>query len=180
MTGSNRATTIPAFGVALGLALGLVLTGCGQPAPSRADQGGDARETQDARGDAREDQRDERPAARSLQDLIADPKRFDGREVTVTAAYYGSFERTVLVTALTRSHPPQPAGTEVWVDAEPSGPCLQRDDKARGVRWAHQVRASGTFRHDPKVDPKNPTPGRGFGHLGAYAMTIESATLSCP
>lgn len=104
----------------------------------------------------------------TFEELTADPEAFDGREVRVEAGYYGAFETSVLTSGFAESFPPQPIEPTVWVSAAaPSGDCL---DRAQGVIWADAVEATGTFRYEPDG---------GFGHLGAYEMVLENATLSC-
>jgi hypothetical protein len=159
------------------LALGLLLTACGGQGAQEVRQGQDAREG----SGTPDEQKGGKKTAQTLNDLLADPKAFNGTPVSVEASYHGSFERTVLVTGLTRSVPPKPTGTQVWVSAQPPSSCLQDDPKAgaAGVRWAHRVKVTGTFRHAPQADPGNPNPGRGFGHLGAFSMIIENAKVTC-
>jgi hypothetical protein len=108
----------------------------------------------------------ERPRA-NFDDLTRRPEAFDGRRVEVKAAYYGAFEDSVLTSGFAESYPPQPVEPTIWVAASPPHACLQQ---AQGATWADAVRASGTFRYDPES---------GFGHLGAYEMTIEAVSLAC-
>lgn len=102
-----------------------------------------------------------------IEELLADPGDFDGQRVRFRAAYVGSFERSVLTAALAESYPPQPAEPTIWVDAEPTGPCIIRDV---GVTWG-QVVAAGVFRFEEDG---------GFGHLGVHTMQLLEPTLSCP
>jgi hypothetical protein len=108
-----------------------------------------------------------RDSPQALQDVTADPSAFDDAPVRVRAAYFSSFEVSVLTTGFAESHPPQPVDPLVWVVASPADRCLQR---AAGAAWADAVVASGTFRYDPEG---------GFGHLGEYEMALQDATLTC-
>ncbi|MGH2691017.1 MAG: hypothetical protein ACRDHM_00750 [Actinomycetota bacterium] len=96
------------------------------------------------------------------------PGDYDGQRVTVEAGYYGAFEVSVLTSGFAESFPPQPVEPLVWVGAGPSEECLE--DAEGGVRWAERVEASGVFRYDA---------GGGFGHLGAYEMTLQDAEITC-
>jgi hypothetical protein len=108
-----------------------------------------------------------RDSPQALRDVTADPSAFDDAPVRVRAAYFSSFEVSVLTTGFAESHPPQPVDPLVWVVASPADRCLQR---AAGAAWADAVVASGTFRYDPEG---------GFGHLGEYEMALQDATLTC-
>lgn len=103
----------------------------------------------------------------TLRQVLANRRAFDDRTVSVRAAYFSSFEVSVLTTGFAESHPPQPVEPVVWVDVAPPDRCL---DRTRDAAWAESVVASGQFRFDPNS---------GFGHLGAYDMALEDATLSC-
>lgn len=105
------------------------------------------------------------PAA--LEDVTGRPLDFDGRAIGVEAAWFSSFEVSVLTTGFAGSDPPRPIEPLVWVAASPPQACIQRGDEAV---WAERVVAEGTFRYRPEG---------GFGHLGAYEMTLENATLTC-
>jgi hypothetical protein len=107
------------------------------------------------------------PDGPMLEDVITRPTSFDGREVSVRAAYYSSFEVSVLTSGFAGSHPPQPIEPLVWVAASPERRCTER---AQGAAWAERVIATGIFRYDPEG---------GFGHLGAYRMALEDAELTC-
>jgi hypothetical protein len=102
-----------------------------------------------------------------LRAVIEDPEAYAGERVVVTAAYYSSFEVSVLATGFAESNPPQPVEPLVWVDAVPPQECTER---TRDVTWAHSLVAVGTFQYDPDA---------GFGHLGAYDMALQDATLTC-
>jgi hypothetical protein len=102
-----------------------------------------------------------------LREVAADPEAFDDHELRIRAAFYSSFEVSVLTTGFAESHPPQPVEPLVWVVASPPDRCLER---AAGAAWADDVVASGTFAYDPEG---------GFGHLGEYEMALQDATLSC-
>jgi hypothetical protein len=102
-----------------------------------------------------------------LRAVIDDPEAYTGERVVLTAVYYGSFEVSVLATGFAESNPPQPAEPLVWVDAVPPEECSER---TRDVTWAHRVVATGTFQYDADG---------GFGHLGAYDMTLRNAALTC-
>jgi hypothetical protein len=108
-----------------------------------------------------------RDSNQALQDVTADPSAFDDASVRLRAAYFSSFEVSVLTTGFAESHPPQPVEPLVWVVASPPDRCLQR---AGGAAWADAVVASGTFRYDPEG---------GFGHLGEYEMALQDARLTC-
>lgn len=103
----------------------------------------------------------------SLAIVLEQPEEYDGERIAFEAGYYGGFEVSVLTSGFAESYPPQPMEPQVWVDAGPGEECLER---AETVVWAERVRASGVFRYDPE---------RGFGHLGAYDMALEDATLTC-
>ena len=107
----------------------------------------------------------DRPHA--LQEVAADPSAFDDAPVRLRAAYFSSFEVSVLTTGFSESNPPQPVEPLVWVVASPPDRCLER---AAGAAWADEVVASGTFAYDPEG---------GFGHLGEYEMALQDPTLSC-
>jgi hypothetical protein len=85
----------------------------------------------------------------------------------VEAAYYGSFEVSVLTSGFRESFPPQPIDPLVWVGVGPPERCLEEAEMAT---WSDRVVAEGTFRHDPDG---------GLGHLGGYDMAIEDAALTC-
>lgn len=106
-------------------------------------------------------------SASTIQDLVADPAAFDGQEVRVTTGYLSSFEVSVLTSGFAESYPPQAMEPTVWVDVGLSGPCVE---EAKGVSWSEDAIASGVFSYEPDG---------GFGHLGAYKMILENATLSC-
>jgi hypothetical protein len=110
---------------------------------------------------------EQRESPEALQDVTADPSAFDDAPVRLRAAYFSSFEVSVLTTGFAESHPPQPVEPFVWVVASPPDRCLQR---AGGAAWADAVVASGTFRYDPEG---------GFGHLGEYEMALQDARLTC-
>lgn len=99
---------------------------------------------------------------------MADPDAFDGERITVRAAYYSSFEVSVLTSDVADTDPPSPRESLLWVAASPPEECLVAGEA--GAFWAKRVIATGLFRHDP---------GGGFGHLGAYPMTIQNVRLSC-
>ena len=103
----------------------------------------------------------------TLRDVAVDPEAYDDGDVRIQAAYFSSFEVSVLTTGFAESHPPQPVEPLVWVVASPPDRCLER---AAGAAWADAVIASGTFRYDPDG---------GFGHLGEYEMALQDATLTC-
>lgn len=103
----------------------------------------------------------------ALQDVTADPSAFDDAPVRLRAAYFSSFEVSVLTTGFAESHPPQPVEPLVWVVASPPDRCVER---AAGTAWADAVVAGGTFRYEPQG---------GFGHLGEYEMALQEATLTC-
>jgi hypothetical protein len=107
------------------------------------------------------------PSPSTLRQVLANRRAFDDRTVSVRTAYFSSFEVSVLTTGFAESHPPQPVEPVVWVDAAPPDRCM---DRTRDAAWAPSVVASGRFRFDPDS---------GFGHLGAYDMALEDATLSC-
>jgi len=109
----------------------------------------------------------DRPPRVTFVELTRQPGAYHGRAVEVTAGYYASFEVSVLTSSFAESYPPQPAEPTIWVAAAPPRECLQR---AEGVTWAEVIRATGTFRYDP---------AGGFGHLGAYGMTLQAASLAC-
>ena len=108
------------------------------------------------------------PVTFRLPHLTEDPGAFNGERVTIQGGYYGAFEVSVLTSGFAESDPPQPVGPLVWVSASPPEDCLQSAEG--GVRWAERVEASGVFRYDPEG---------GFGHLGAYEMALDDATLTC-
>ena len=108
-----------------------------------------------------------RDSSQALQDVTADPSAFDEAPVRLRAAYFSSFEVSVLTTGFAESHPPQPVEPLVWVVASPPDGCL---DRAAGAAWADAVVAWGTFHYNPEG---------GFGHLGEYEMTLQDATLKC-
>ncbi|MGH2677425.1 MAG: hypothetical protein ACRDHB_03560 [Actinomycetota bacterium] len=108
-----------------------------------------------------------RDSPQALQDVTADPSAFDDAPVRLRAAYFSSFEVSVLTAGFAESHPPQPVEPLVWVVASPPDRCVER---AAGAAWADVVVAWGTFRYDPEG---------GFGHLGEYEMTLQDATLKC-
>ncbi|HEX2026241.1 MAG TPA: hypothetical protein VHH92_07580 [Actinomycetota bacterium] len=99
--------------------------------------------------------------------MIDDREAYAGERVVVTAAYYGSFEVSVLATGFAESNPPEPVEPLVWVDAVPPEECTER---SRDATWADSVVATGTFEHGPSG---------GFGHLGAYDMALRNAVLTC-
>ncbi len=103
----------------------------------------------------------------SFTAILEDPEEYDGERVTFEAGYYGAFEVSVLTSGFAESFPPQPVEPLVWVNAGPTGQCLEREET---VTWAEGVRASGIFQYDPE---------RGFGHLGAYEMALEDPTITC-
>ena len=103
----------------------------------------------------------------SLQRVVDDPGAYDGERVEVTAGYFSSFEVSVLTTGFAESYPPQPMDPEVWVGASPPDDCLE---VAEGASWSEDVVATGTFHFED---------GGGFGHVGAYRMELEGATLRC-
>ncbi len=107
------------------------------------------------------------PEEVALAALLEDPVAYEGGQVTFNAGYYGAFEVSVLTPGFAESFPPQPMEPQIWVNAGPPEECLQREEMSA---WAERVRATGTFRYDPE---------RGFGHLGAYEMALEDATLTC-
>jgi hypothetical protein len=107
------------------------------------------------------------PGPPTLREVLANRRAFDDRTLRVRAAYFSSFEVSVLTTGFAESHPPQPVEPVVWVDAAPPDRCMER---VRDAAWAESVVASGLFRF---------APDSGFGHLGAYDMALEDATLSC-
>jgi hypothetical protein len=107
------------------------------------------------------------PRKVSFGELTRQPDAFNGRRVEVEAGYYGAFEVSVLTSGFAESYPPQPVEPTIWVSATPPERCLQQAER---VTWADTVRATGTFRYDPDD---------GFGHLGAYPMTLEDASLAC-
>ena len=109
----------------------------------------------------------EQPGPLDLAQLAAEAEEHDGERVELTAGYYGAFEVSVLTPGFAESYPPQPMEPQVWVNGSPPARCLER---AQRVAWAEGVRAMGVFRYDP---------AGGFGHLGAYEMALEDATLSC-
>lgn len=102
-----------------------------------------------------------------LSRVTADPETYEGERVDLMAGYYGAFEVSVLTQGFAESYPPQPMEPQVWVTAGPGRDCIER---AETVVWAERVRATGVFRYDPDG---------GFGHLGAYEMALEDATVSC-
>ena len=104
----------------------------------------------------------------TFAEMTANPADHDGQRVTVDAGYYGAFEVSVLTSGFAESFPPQPMDPLVWVSAGPPEDCLE--DAEGGIRWAEAVEASGVFRYDPE---------KGFGHLGAYDMTLQDATITC-
>jgi len=108
-----------------------------------------------------------RDSPQALQDVTSDPNAFADAPVRLRAAYFSSFEVSVLTTGFAESHPPQPVEPLVWVVASPPDRCIER---AAGASWADAVVAWGTFRYDPEG---------GFGHLGEYEMTLQDATLKC-
>lgn len=103
-----------------------------------------------------------------FRELVANPEGFDGERVTVRAAYYSSFEVSVLTSGVADTDPPTPRESLLWVAASPPDQCLVAGEA--GAFWAKRVVATGLFRHDPRG---------GFGHLGAYPMTIQDVRLSC-
>lgn len=103
----------------------------------------------------------------SFASILEQPDDYDGEHVTFEAGYYGAFEVSVLTSGFAESFPPQPVEPLVWLNGGPTGDCVQREETAV---WAERVRATGTFRYDPEG---------GFGHLGAYEMALEDATVTC-
>ena len=103
-----------------------------------------------------------------LPDLTEDPGGFNGERVKIIGGYYGAFEMSVLTSGFEESSPPQPVGPLVWVLSTPPEDCLQTAEM--GVRFAENVEATGIFRYDPDG---------GFGHLGAYEIALDDATISC-
>lgn len=106
--------------------------------------------------------------APSFSALVERPADFDGESITIESGYYGAFEVSVLTSGFAESFPPQPVEPLIWVGASPEGECLQ--DAGGMASFAERVEATGTFRYDPD---------KGFGHLGAYDMTLEDARLTC-
>lgn len=100
-----------------------------------------------------------------LAAVLEDSGDYDGERVTVTAAYFGAFEQSVLSDGLAESFPPQPMTPQVWVDAQPPDECLEQSEQ---VAWAEQVIATGTF-HE----------GGGFGHLGDYEYELADSEIRC-
>ena len=105
--------------------------------------------------------------AATFSSVTANPEEFDGKRVTIEAAYYGAFEESVLTSGFAESSPPQPVDPLIWVAASPPEGCLERGEMSW---WADSVEAAGTFRYDPE---------KGFGHLGAYDMALENARITC-
>jgi hypothetical protein len=103
-----------------------------------------------------------------LPDLTEDPGAFNGERVRIQGGYYGAFEISVLTSGFSESSPPEPVGPLVWVGVGPPEECLQSADGGAG--WAENVEATGVFRFDPEG---------GFGHLGAYEIALEDATITC-
>lgn len=103
----------------------------------------------------------------SFSEVVENAEAYDGKTVRMDAAYYSSFEISVIASGLTETDPPQPVQPLVWVGTAPGDECLEQSE---GSAWADTVEASGTFRYDPE---------RGFGHLGDYEMVIEDAKLLC-
>lgn len=118
-------------------------------------------------GCAREAARQPQPEPPTFEELVRSPQAYDGRLVRVEAAYFGSFEVSVLTSGLRESFPPQPIDPLVWVGVAPPDRCLEEAEMAT---WSDRVVAEGTFRHDPDG---------GLGHLGGYDMAIEDAALTC-
>ena len=131
----------------VGAALGIALVACGGSATERPPEG---------------------PAEVSFEQLVEDPGRWTGSEISVESGYLASFEVSVLTSGFAESYPPQPTQPQVWVEgAAPTGPCVE---EARGTTWAEAVVATGTFTY--RADG-------GLGHLGTYDMALEDATLAC-
>jgi hypothetical protein len=107
------------------------------------------------------------PPGPMLEYVTGRPADFDGQQISVEAAYFSSFEVSVLTSGFAGSDPPRPVDPMVWVVASPPPRCIRR---AQGAAWARSVIATGTFRYDPEG---------GFGHLGAYRMALEDAELTC-
>jgi hypothetical protein len=103
-----------------------------------------------------------------LPDLTEDPGGFNGERVKIIGGYYGAFEISVLTSGFEESSPPQPVGPLVWVFSSAPQECLKTAEM--GVRFAENVEATGIFRYDPDG---------GFGHLGAYEIALDDATISC-
>ncbi len=103
----------------------------------------------------------------TFESIVEDPEAFDGEEVTLDASYYGAFEISVLTSGFAESFPPQPVEPLIWVGVGPPEDCLQQAER---VAWADRVEASGTFRYQAEG---------GLGHVGAYDMALENATLVC-
>jgi hypothetical protein len=113
--------------------------------------------------------RDGRRSGLTLDEVTAHPEAYAGEQVRLRAGYYSWREVSVLTSGFAESDPPQPVEPLVWVVTAPPDACRVQADQ--GVVWAERVIATGTFRHDAEA---------GFGHLGAYAMALEHATLRCP
>jgi hypothetical protein len=107
------------------------------------------------------------PRPATLREVVANRRAFDARTLRIRAAYFSSFELSVLTTGFAESYPPQPVEPVVWVDGGPPDRCT---DRVGDASWAESVVASGLFRFDADG---------GFGHLGAYDMALEDATVSC-
>jgi hypothetical protein len=108
----------------------------------------------------------------TIEEIAADPASFDGERVRIEAGYYAASEQSVLTPGFAESYPPMPMDPTIWVDGAPPEGCLQTaEDLQPDVSWAERVLAEGTFRYDPNG---------GFGHAGAWTMTLEGASLRCP
>lgn len=103
-----------------------------------------------------------------LPDLTEDPGGFNGERVKIIGGYYTAFEVSVLTSGFEETSPPKLLGPLVWVLSSPPEECLMTAEK--GARFAESVEATGIFRYDPDG---------GFGHLGAYEIALEDATITC-
>jgi hypothetical protein len=104
----------------------------------------------------------------TFQQLVESPQDYDGSSVRFETGYLSGFEISVLTSGFAESYPPQATRPSIWVEAPaPDGECIET---AQGTVWSEHVVAQGTFRYDADT---------GFGHLGAYDMTLEDAMLTC-
>lgn len=106
-----------------------------------------------------------------IERVIADPARYDDQPVRIRGYYLSSFETSVLTDKLAESYPPQAGQPSIWVVAPaPEGPCLEQSSgDVAAASWGPVV-AEGSFLYQAEG---------GFGHLGAYTMTLEDASLNC-
>jgi hypothetical protein len=105
----------------------------------------------------------------TFAELIRNPARFDGKQITVTGVYRGGYEYSCLFEdrraadrfeKLTDS-----TNYTIWIEGDPS--ILRREKLSPASIQNRYVRVTGTFHYSTAG------PLRGFGHLGAASMMID-------